>query len=288
MKQIVLISGKGGTGKTFLSASFACLSKNSCFVDCDVDAANLYILLKPEIKVKDIFKSGKKPFIKKELCNKCGKCYEICRFDAIIQESDGFDIDNISCEGCGFCKNICPLEAIVLEESISGEWFVSSTKYGPFVYAKLGIGEENSGKLVSKIRQISKEIAQKEKLDFIIIDGPPGIGCPVISSLSGVDLAVVVVEPTLSGIYDMKRIISLAKFFKVSVKVVINKYDINLENSNAIENYCKEEKIPLAGKIPYSKEIIKSVVAGVPFVEFSKGKISKEVSEIWKNVLSSF
>ncbi len=257
MKQIVLISGKGGTGKTFLTASFACLSKNSCFVDCDVDAANLYILLKPEIKVKNVFKSGKKAFIKKEICNQCGKCYEICRY-----------------------------EAIVLEESISGEWFVSSTEYGSFVHAKLGIAEENSGKLVSKIRQIAREIAHKEKKDLIIIDGPPGIGCPVISSISGVDLAVVVAEPTFAGIHDMKRIVNLAEFFKISVKVIINKYDINLGNSNAIENYCKERKIPLVGKIPYSKEIIKSVVAGVPFVEFSKGKIFKEVSKIWKNVIS--
>ncbi|NWF52770.1 MAG: 4Fe-4S binding protein, partial [Nitrospirae bacterium] len=208
MKQIVVISGKGGTGKTILTASFASLAKNKVMADCDVDAADLHLLLQPEIKERHEFRSGVTATIDKELCQGCGECISVCRFNAI---SEDFTVDPISCEGCTICSYVCPAGAIKLEENISGEWFVSETKYGPFVHAKLGIAEENSGKLVSVVRQKAKEIAEKENLDYVIIDGPPGIGCPVIASLANVDLAMIVTEPTLSGIHDMERVAQVSK-----------------------------------------------------------------------------
>jgi MinD superfamily P-loop ATPase len=194
VKQIVVISGKGGTGKTILTASFAALAQNKVMVDCDVDAADLHLLLQPEIKERHEFRSGMTARINAEICEQCGQCISVCRFDAISKD---FIVDPVSCEGCTICSYVCPAGAITLEENISGEWFISNTKYGPLVHAKLGIAEENSGKLVMQVRQAAKEIAEKDNLDYVIIDGPPGIGCPVIASLSGVDLAVIVTEPTL-------------------------------------------------------------------------------------------
>src|SRR4030042_1695751 len=192
MKQIVVISGKGGTGKTVLTASFAALAKNKVMVDCDVDAANLHFLLQPVIKERHEFRSGKTARIDAEVCRQCGKCIDVCRFGAI---GNDFTVDPISCDGCGLCSHVCFAGAITMEENLSGEWFISDTKYGPFVHAKLGIAEENSGKLVAKIRQIAKEIAEKQDLNYVIIDGPPGIGCPVVASLSGVDCALIGTAP---------------------------------------------------------------------------------------------
>ncbi|MDH5174219.1 MAG: ATP-binding protein [Elusimicrobiota bacterium] len=280
MKQIVIISGKGGTGKTVIAASFAALAKNKVMADCDVDAADLHLLLHPEVLDRHDFKGGKKAVIDRERCSECGKCEEVCRFNAI----ENFVVDSVSCEGCGVCSHICPEDAIKMEDNLSGEWFISRTKYGPLVHAKLGIAEENSGKLVTVVRQNAKLIAEREKKDFIIIDGPPGIGCPVIASLTGVDLALVVTEPTLSGIHDMERVCSVARHFGVKIYVCINKYDLNLENSKAIERYCLDSDIEIGGEIPFDQAVNEALVRGVPVVENSDNKVTQEIKNLWNRI----
>ena len=285
MKQIVIISGKGGTGKTIISASFASLAQSKVMVDCDVDAANLYLLLHPDIQETHQFSGGVRPKIDQQKCTNCGECVDACRFSAISEREDGdIIIDPISCEGCSVCFHVCPVEAIEMEKTISGEWFVSHTKHGPFVHAKLGIGEENSGKLVTEIRRKAKEIAESDNLDIVIIDGPPGIGCPVIASLSGADLALVVTEPTLAGIHDMERVVEMAHHFKIETACCINKYDINPDNSVRIENWCQEKSIPFLGKIPFDEEVTKSMVQLIPLVEYSNNSASKEIKKIWKKI----
>ncbi len=285
MKQLVIISGKGGTGKTIISACFASLARSKVMVDCDVDAANLYLLLHPEIQESHKFSGGMKARIEQNNCSRCGECVDVCRFSAIHEKKDGeFIVDPISCEGCGICYHVCPVEAIEMEKSISGEWFVSHTKYGPFVHARLGIGEENSGKLVTEIRKKAKEIAEENNLDLVIIDGPPGIGCPVIASLSGADLALVVTEPTLAGIHDMERVVEMAHHFKIETACCINKFDINPANSASIEDWCQEKSIPLLGKIPFDEEVTKSMVQLEPLIEYSNNPASKEVKKIWKKI----
>ena len=281
MKQIVVISGKGGTGKTVLTASLASLSKNKVMVDCDVDAADLHLLLRPIIKEKHEFRSGKTAKIDKELCQECGECLSVCRFEAI---SEDFTVDPVSCEGCTICSHVCPAGAIVMEENVSGEWFVSETKYGPLVHAKLGIAEENSGKLVAKVRQIAKDIAEKERRDYVIIDGPPGIGCPVIASLSGVDLALIVTEPTLSGMHDMERVVQVSKHFGVSTKVVINKYDLNPKNSETIKQICEQADIEVVALLPFSRQVSESIVQGIPLVEFSRNGIAGDIALLWERI----
>jgi MinD superfamily P-loop ATPase len=283
MKQIVIISGKGGTGKTVLTASLASLAKNKVMVDCDVDAADLHLLLHPVVKEQFEFRSGQTAIIDKERCVECGKCIDMCRFDAIGKD---FTIDPISCEGCGFCSRICEYDAIVMEENISGEWFISDTRYGPFVHARLGIAEDNSGKLVSRIRQAAKEIAEKEKRAYILIDGPPGIGCPVIASIADTDLAVVVTEPTLSGIHDMLRIIDTTGHFQIPVKVVINKYDLNRENAQKINDMCESRNIEIVGRIPFSAKVPRSLVHAVPFVEYTEDEVTEEIISIWNKMES--
>ena len=281
MKQLVVISGKGGTGKTVITASFASLAQNKVMVDCDVDAADLYILLEPKIIERHVFKGGKVAVINKKTCNNCGRCISVCRFDAISKD---FVVDSLSCEGCGVCYYICPQNAIVMEEKISGEWFISETKYGPFVHAKLGVAEENSGKLVSVVRQNAKIIAEKENCDLIIIDGPPGIGCPVISSITGTDVVLIVTEPTLSGIHDMKRVIELTQHFRLKTFVVVNKYDLNIEMTLEIENYCKKNKIPLAGKVVYDPVVTEAIANKKIVVEYSDSEVRRQIIDVWRTI----
>jgi len=290
MKRILVISGKGGTGKTFLTASLAAVARNAVMVDCDVDAANLYLLLHPNIRKTEVFFGGNEAEIDQDKCIQCGKCLAICRFEAIkINKSkkgliEKIVIDPFSCEGCGACSYGCPVEAINMAEKESGKWFISDTKYGPFVFAKLGIAAENSGKLVSKIKEEAYKIAETRQAEHILIDGPPGIGCPVIASMSGVDLALVVTEPTLSGISDMQRVIEVAEFFGVETKVIINKYDINMENTGKIKEICEKKYIEVAGQLPFSKKVIQSVVKGIPYTEFSSDSIAGDIAGIWERI----
>jgi MinD superfamily P-loop ATPase len=278
MKEIIIISGKGGTGKTVIAASFAALAKDKVMADCDVDAADLYLLLGPKIKEKGKFHSGATAVIDKDKCNFCGKCLEVCRFSAISLD---FTIDSVACEGCAFCSNICPVSAIEMKENLSGQWFISDTRFGPFVHAKLGIAEENSGKLVALVKKKAKEMAKTKKASFVIVDGSPGIGCPVIASLSGADCAIVVTEPTLSGLADAKRVIDVAKHFKIPVKLIINKFDLNLEVSEKIEKYCKEDNIDILGKLPFDKSVVEAITVQKTLPEAASDNIKKIVANIW-------
>ncbi|MBL7073352.1 MAG: ATP-binding protein [Candidatus Omnitrophica bacterium] len=282
MKQIVIASGKGGTGKTVITGAFAALAENKVMADCDVDAADLHLILKPSVKEKHIFKSGKTAFIDKTKCTKCGKCVKLCRFSAI---SDSYIVDGISCEGCAFCAFACPADAIEMKENVAGEWFVSDTRFGSMVHAKLGIAEENSGKLVSVVRKRARELAQETNADWVIVDGAPGIGCAVIASFSGADCAVIVTEPTLSGLHDADRVIRVAKHFGILVKVIVNKYDLNEDMTKKIEEYCKKNEITLLGKIPFDKCVVESMVAGKTILEHESGIARKPVIAAWRKLL---
>jgi MinD superfamily P-loop ATPase len=283
MKQILIISGKGGTGKTFFTGCMAVAVKNKVLVDCDVDAANLHLLLQPEIKSTYEFWSGKIAEIDQERCTGCGSCKEVCRFEAIEEEGGVYKVEPYSCEGCTICSYVCPEEAVILRDRLSGHYFLSETKYGPLVHARLGIAQENSGKLVTKLREIAKDMAEKGGYDYVIIDGPPGVGCPVMAAMTGVDLAVVITEPTLSGLHDLERVIELTGHFKVPVKVIINKYDLNEEVSKKIEKRISELGAELVGKIPFSEEVLNSVKQGVPFLEMSSS-LSQELFQLCQNL----
>jgi len=289
MKQILVISGKGGTGKTVVAAALASLAQKAIFADCDVDAANLYLILNPEVKKKYEFRSGKTAVINEDSCSACGLCQELCRFDAIEKNktTDKFIIDPISCEGCGFCALACPQGAIEMQENLSGHWFVSSTRFGPLVHAKLGVAEENSGKLVSTVKQKAKELGNQNNSDWIIIDGSPGIGCPVIASLSDTDCALIIIEPTVSGVHDAQRVIKVADHFKVPVKIVINKFDLNNDITREIEKFATENNIEVIGKIPFDKKVVESVVQGKTIIEYAPNGVGRLFSEIWEKIMQS-
>jgi len=276
----VVLSGKGGTGKTSIVACFASLAESKVLADCDVDAADLHLLLKPSIKEDKEFWSGRVAFIDGEKCTECGLCQELCRFGAI----NDFAVDPVSCEGCGLCYQVCPVDAVTMKDSMSGHAFISETKYGYLCHARLGIAQENSGKLVALVRQNAKLIAERENLNYIITDGPPGIGCPVISSLSGANLALLVTEPTLSGIHDLERVIGVCRHFGVRVLVCINKYDINEDNANRIESYCGEERIEVATRISFDNVMTEAIVQGLPVVEYADGKVTQQIKRLWQIV----
>jgi MinD superfamily P-loop ATPase len=280
MKEIVVLSGKGGTGKTTIVASFAALAKNKVLCDCDVDAADLHLLLKPKRKETHEFRSGQTAIIDEKPCTRCGLCEEVCRFGAIKD----LKVDPTACEGCGFCWRVCPDNAITMEENLAGHWYISETKYGPLVHARLGIAQENSGKLVNVVRQNARSIGQKEGLEYIITDGPPGIGCPVISSLSGADLALLVTEPTLSGIHDLERVIGVCRHFGVLALVCINKYDINEENTELIIKSCMDQRIEVVSEIPYEPKVSESIAEGVPLVEYLDNGASQGIRSLWQTL----
>jgi MinD superfamily P-loop ATPase len=280
MKELVVLSGKGGTGKTSIVASIAALAQSKVLADCDVDAADLHLVLQPTMRENHEFWSGQVAVIDEEKCTQCGLCQDLCHFEAI---SD-FRVDPVSCEGCGFCFHICPAEAIVMNDSMSGHWYISNTKYGPLFHARLGIAQENSGKLVALVRQQARGIAESDQLDYIISDGPPGIGCPVISSLSGANLALLVTEPTQSGIHDMERVLDVCRHFGVPAMVCINKHDINEDNTHRIEEYCISQGLKVGAKIPFDNVVTEAIVKGVPVVEHSQGRVTTEIESLWHHV----
>ena len=283
MKEVIVLSGKGGTGKTSIVGSFAALAKSKVLADCDVDAADLNLLLQPTTREEHDFRSGQVALIDEDKCNRCGLCQELCRFKAIAD----FRIEPVFCEGCGFCAQICPAEAITMKENLAGKWFISNTRYGDLVHARLGIAQENSGKLVALVRQKARGLAEKKGAEYIISDGPPGIGCPVISSLSGASLALLVTEPTLSGIHDLERVLEVCHHFGVPAMVCINKYDINEINSDKIESYCLSQGIETVVRIPFDNVVTEAMVQGIPVVEYSRNGVSYKIKELWEKIEQS-
>ncbi len=281
MKELVVISGKGGTGKTTFTASFAALAQHAVYADCDVDAADLHLLLQPDIRHREEFRSGVTAWIDQNACIHCGKCQEVCRFDAI---DDDFMVNRFACEGCAVCMHICPEHAIETHENICGEWYLSDTRYGPLVHARLGVAEENSGKLVAIVRQQAKRLAQEQEKTLIVIDGPPGIGCPVISSIAGSTLVLVVTEPTLSGMHDLQRVVKLTAHFNIPTLVCVNKFDINPEMTEEISTYCADHHLGFLGVIPFDITVVESLVRRQPLVEFVQGGISATIRQIWQQI----
>lgn len=281
MKELTVISGKGGTGKTSIVASIASLAQEKVIVDADVDAADLHLVLPPEIKQQEDFKGGHIAEIEPDLCTECGECRERCKFDAI---TDDFSVDQIACEGCGVCVHFCPVDAIRFPQRTCGTWYISDTIHGPMVHAKLGIAEENSGLLVSLLRKEARALAEKNNLKTIIIDGPPGIGCPVIASVTGASAVLVISEPTMSGMHDMKRVNELAAFLKVPAMVCVNKFDINPEMSDKIKSYAIDNNMKYVGSVPYDRDVTAAMVAQQSLVDFSNGESAEAIKKVWKEV----
>ncbi|MCD6179833.1 MAG: 4Fe-4S binding protein [Bacteroidales bacterium] len=288
MKQITIVSGKGGTGKTSITSAFASIAQNKILVDCDVDAADLFLTTQPTIIEQHEYEGGKIAVIDAEACTNCGICEELCRFDAISLVDGQTTISEFSCDGCKLCEIACPVNAITMEENMDSSWFKSDTRFGPMVHAKLGIGEDNSGKLVTKIRDIAVQIAKEKEIETVLIDGPPGIGCPVISTLTGVDVALMVTEPTLSGMHDLHRLIELAKGFKLKSYVMINKFDLNTNISNDIEKLCQEEELEVLAKIPFNRDFVDAMVNQQTVVEYApESDLSKTLTKVWNRLETS-
>jgi MinD superfamily P-loop ATPase len=285
MKELIVISGKGGTGKTSLIASFASLAESKVLCDADVDAADLHLIMDPYISMRADFKSGHTTNINKDICTECGQCLELCKFSAI---SDDFKVNPIDCEGCGVCVYFCPEKAIDFPENKCGHWFYSETRFGPMVHARLGIAEENSGKLVTLVRQESKRLADEKNLDLILTDGPPGVGCPVIASIGGASAVLIVAEPTLSGIHDMERVVQLANHFKVPAMVCINKFDLNLDLTCDIENFARDEGLYCLGRIPFDPIFTRAMIKGQTIFEYNSNSSAGEaVKRIWNTLSKS-
>jgi len=285
MKQLTIISGKGGTGKTTVASNFIKLARDHVAVDCDVDAANLHILLNPDIKKKEEFIGGPVAKVTGE-CINCGKCEEACRFDAISNSETDIEIDSVRCEGCGVCEYVCPVNAIELKSERQGDYYISESKFCTLVHARLNPGAENSGLLVAKIRNIAEDTADKNSKELIIIDGAPGIGCPVIASLNGVDYALIVTEPTISGISDFIKVFEVIKFFNIKTFVCINKYDINLDNTNKISDFCNKNKIELIGKVPYDDKVPIYLSNKKFIIDDSSSEAGREITVMWKKFSS--
>ncbi len=291
---LTIISGKGGTGKTSLVASFAALAQPVVLADCDVDAANLHLVVSPEVKRREEFREGKTAYIVPELCTACGECMDHCRYDAIVPVREGeriktYQVDPLNCEGCSVCAEVCPVDdAIEMRENQCGEWFVSETRFGPMVHARLGIAEENSGKLVTEVRREAENIARAQGIDLIMVDGPPGVGCPVIASVTGADAILAVTEPTLSGLSDLKRVAELAAHFQIRMAVCINKYDLNHEITASISDYCLEKGIKIVGKIRFDTKITEAMVNGKTLIEYQDGAMAEEIRTVWKETRTIF
>lgn len=285
MKEIVIISGKGGTGKTTLTAAFACLAKDNVLADCDVDAADLHLLAAPKVIREEAFYGGVKATVDPTRCTLCGSCKDACRYDAI---SDDFVVDSLSCEGCSVCFHVCPTKAVTLKEGLNGRWFISKSRFGPMVHAELRPGEENSGKLVALVRNQAKVLTGKSGKKLLLVDGAPGVGCPVISSVTGADHVVIVTEPTRSGMHDMQRALELVQGFHIPASVVINKHDIAPEMGEQIQRVCSKKQATVLGFIPYDEAVTRAMVHGRSVVEFEDGEVSGAIGGIWEKLMSNW
>jgi len=285
LKELIVISGKGGTGKTSLLGAFASLAKDKVLCDADVDAADLYLILEPEIKERQDFQEGHKAIINPDKCTECGLCRELCRFHAISPE---FIVNPIDCEGCGVCVYFCPEDAIDFPIKTCGELFISETRCGPMVHARLGIAEDNSGKLVTLTRKHAKELAKERGFNLILTDGPPGLACPVIASIAGATGVLIVTEPTLSGHHDMDRVVELANHFQIPAFVCINKYDLNVEMTETIEAYAHDKGLPVMGRILFDPLFTKAMVEKQTIIEYDgSSNAAQAVEEIWERLSSS-
>ena len=289
MKEIVIISGKGGTGKTSLVASFAALAGNAVLADCDVDAADLHLVLAPTIRRREEFRCGHEASIRPADCIGCGACLARCRFGA-VRMTEGcageaeFTIDATACEGCGVCIWACPVKAIDFPERRSGEWYVSDTRHGPMVHARLNPGGENSGKLVSIVRDAARTLAKERKADLILVDGPPGVGCAVIGSVSGASLVLVVTEPTLSGAHDLARVLELTRYFKIPTAVCVNKWDLNTEMTEQIESEAQKAGATIAGRVRYDRAVTAAQLQGRTVIETYIGPLVQDIRDVWENL----
>ena len=282
MKELVVISGKGGTGKTCLMAAFASLAENKALCDADVDAADLHLLTDPRVRERHDFKGGSTAIIDQDICTECGLCADLCKWSAV---SEDFEVDPIECEGCGVCVYFCPEKAIDFPVKTCGEWFISDTRFGPMVHAGLGIAEENSGKLVTLVRQETTKLAETKKLDLIITDGPPGVGCPVIASIGGTSAVLIVAEPTVSGLHDMERVAQLTAHFKVPAMVCVNKFDLNLDQAQAIESLARKRGIDVLGRVPFDPVFTRSMIQGKTIFEYNaESPASSAVKQLWEKV----
>ena len=289
MKELVVLSGKGGTGKTSLVACLAALADRKVLADCDVDAADLHLVLAPHVLHREEFRGGKRASVAPDKCTACGECWASCRFDAIRFDGPANDrvektyrVDPMGCEGCGVCACVCSCQAIELAPVVSGEWYVSETRHGPMVHARLHPAGENSGKLVTLVRTRARAIAEERGLDLVIADGAPGIGCPVIASVAGASLILGVAEATLSGKHDLERLAGLAAHFGIPVLVCINKADLNGEVAAAIDEWCRARGIPVVGSIPYDGRFTEAQVQGKSLVELGDGATARAVREVWR------
>ena len=283
MKEIVVISGKGGTGKTTVTAALAGLGPKKVIADCDVDAADMHLVLQPHIEIRHDFYSGEMAAIDPELCTQCGQCQEMCRFGAI---SDDFQIKPEHCEGCALCYHVCPVEAVRMNDRLCGEWYESSTRFGPLVHASLGIGEENSGKLVTTVRKASQATAQEQGYEVVLVDGSPGIGCPVIASLTNADAALLVGEPTVSAVGDLHRVSELTAHFKIPTLAVINKADINPDLVQELKTFCAEHGIEIVGELPYAPSFTQAQLRSQTICEYDPQGLGQSMAEIWTRIES--
>ncbi|MBS3769941.1 MAG: ATP-binding protein [Bacteroidales bacterium] len=285
MKEIVVISGKGGTGKTSVTAAFAQLAaEESVIADCDVDAADMHLLLKPDFAHEEAFYSGQLAHIDMEKCTRCFKCKKACRFDAIHVNDGVFSVNEMDCEGCGYCEKVCPVQAITMYDALSGKTYISSTRLkNTLVHAELEIAAENSGKLVTRVKALARQKTGEEKKDFLLIDGTPGIGCPVTASVTGAHYVVIVTEPSMSGLHDLKRAIELIGHFSIAAGLIINKADLNEEITDETISYAKEQGIELLAQIPYNENFVKALTQAKTIVEYDR-ELKKTVVEAWDAV----
>lgn len=293
MKELVIISGKGGTGKTSIVSALAALAQPVVLADCDVDASDLHLVVDPHVYWKEAFYGGFRARVLSGHCTACGKCEEVCQFDAVFYDGPGngmvektFRINPIACERCGVCAWFCPSKAIEFKLGINGEWYKSDTRFGPMVFAKLGIAEENSGKLVTLVRKEAKKIAEEQSIDLILVDGSPGIGCPVKASMTGADAVLIVTEPTLSGLHDLKRVAELSRQFEVQTFVCINKWDLNADVSKQIEKVSREMGLIWAGKIRYDRAFTAAQIEKKTLIEYRQNGPVEEIRKLWSVIKS--